>query len=80
VIILKRKVRFWKKAKLFYRFLLEREGYGLEAACDLCNSSKIDKIEGKVIALDRNTRKYQAKYKCMNCGALADVNEIWRKS
>lgn len=76
---MKRKIRFWKKAKLFYRFLLEREGYGLEASCDFCHSTKIDKIEGKVTVLNDGKKKYEAKYQCMNCGALADINEVWEK-
>lgn len=77
---MKRKIRFWKKARLFYNFLLEREGYGLEASCNFCNSSKIDRIKGEVTVLEDGRKKYEAEYKCMNCGALADINEIWKKN
>lgn len=59
---------------------MERKGYGLEASCDFCNSSKIDKIEGKVIVMEDGRKNYRAKYRCMNCGASADVNEVWENN
>jgi DNA-directed RNA polymerase subunit RPC12/RpoP len=33
-----------------------------------------------VFVVDENTKKYQATYRCMDCGAIADVHETWKKS
>lgn len=76
---MKKKYSFWQKTKVYYRFLREREGYGIRTVCDFCESDKIDKLNGKSSSLNNSESHYEASYKCVNCGASGSIYEIWTK-
>lgn len=48
--------------------------YGLLEKCSYCGSLKIVAVESKT-----DGKLYKAKYKCMDCGAVAEVAEVWEK-
>ena len=70
----KQKPTLFQKLRMSYWYVTGKRGFGLIECCEVCGSLKI------VVKKDirENKRVYRAKYKCLNCGAVARVKEKWR--
>ena len=70
----KLKPKIFQRLKISLWFIAKKSGFGLIESCGVCGSIKVVRKnvrEGKQI--------YHAKYKCLNCGAVARVKEKWRR-
>lgn len=68
---MKKSMSLLDKIHVFIRWVKEYK-YGAMECCHYCKSVNIQVLEGKD---DGNI--YKAKYKCLKCGATANVTEFW---
>ncbi len=55
-------------------YWLTKHKNGVFECCHYCNSTEIQRLEG---ADDGDI--YRSKHKCLNCGAVANITEVWNK-
>lgn len=69
----KQKLTLFQKLRMSYWFMIGNKGFGLIESCGVCNSMKVVRVNFR-----ENKQIYRAKYKCLNCGAVARIKEKWR--
>lgn len=75
---MKRPLRCFDKIRIFNKWLKNQNGFGLICSCDLCNSTKIRRLEFQTEMID-GAIEYFARYECLNCGGFAEAKEVWAK-
>jgi len=76
---MKKNVTIFDRMRVFVKWMKLQEGYGLAGKCDFCYSSKLNRLDSHTKELNEDTIEYTATYKCMNCDAVAEAKEIWKK-
>lgn len=76
---MKRNVTVLDRIRVFIKWIRLQEGYGLAGTCDFCRSTKLNRLESHTEQIDETTIEYTATYKCMNCDAVAQAKEIWKR-
>jgi len=64
---------FFKKVRLAFWFITKQKGWGLYAECGVCKGIKVTRVEHSSIGMT-----YEAKYECLDCGATAEIKELWK--
>jgi len=65
----------FKKLRIAYWLMTNQLNCGIIQECGVCGSIKIVGVKAK-----GRKRISRAKYKCLNCGSVANAKEKWRVS
>ena len=69
----KQKPNILQRLRISLWFVARKREFGLIECCGVCGSMKV--IRKKI---RENKQIYYAKYKCLDCGAIARSKEKWR--
>jgi len=71
---LKKNISFLAKVRVFLYWVFKNQG-GVMEYCHYCKSIAVKNTESK-----ESGNIYESKHKCLKCGAMANIREIWQKT